>query len=142
MNCLADAIPNRTSNLTEETGLQRSDLKLLEVRLDSFKVNLLLKAIMEGESSLTSLSLLGILDLSQLEPEYLLVVFDKLKEFGAVYRYPDEHPQPGLVRTLFEKIAAGTNLKTLRLQDFPDLSQVTRNTLCKMVTQLEELDLH
>ena len=115
MNCLADAIPNRTSSLTEETGLQRSGLKLLEVQLDRFKLNLLLKAIMEGESSLTSLSLLGILDLSQLEPEYLLAVFDKLKEFGAFYRYPDEHPQPGLVRTLFEKIAAGTNLKTLRL---------------------------
>ena len=81
------------------------------VQLDRFKVNLLLKELREGESSVTSLSLLGILDLSQLEPEYLLAVFDKLKEFGTVYQYLDEHPQPGLVRILLEKIAAG-NLKT------------------------------
>ena len=64
------------------------------MQLDRFKVNLLLKELREGESSVTSLSLLGILDLSQLEPEYLLAVFDKLKEFGAVYQYLDEHPQP------------------------------------------------
>ena len=44
-------------------------------------------------------------------------------------------------KTLFEKIAAGTNLKTLRLHGFHDFSQVTRTTLCKVVTQVEELDL-
>ena len=96
------------------------------MQLDRFKVNLLLKELREGESSVTSLSLLGILDLSQLEPEYLLAVFDKLKEFGTVYQYLDEHPQPGLVRTLLEKIAAGTNLKTCTYPENPYALRISK----------------
>ena len=106
-------------------------------------VNLLFKTMVQSETSVTSLSLLGNLVLSELEPEYLFGVFDKLKELGIrAGDNPQNHPrQRATVRTLCEKIAAGTKLKTLRLQGFSDLSQVNRSTLTKMVTHLEELEL-
>ena len=73
-------------------------------------------------------------------------VFDKLKEFGvracgADHPPHKRHREPHMVKTLCEKIAAGSNLKTLRLEGFHDLSQVSRSTLTKMVTHLEELEL-
>ena len=106
-------------------------------------VNLLFKTMVQSETSVTSLSLLGNLVLSELEPEYLFGVFDKLKELGIrAGDNPQNHPrQRATVRTLCEKIAAGTKLKTLRLQGFSDLSQVNRSTLSEMVTHLEELEL-
>ena len=127
MNCLADSIIDGQSNLRRlvikdviynsndvdsarfATALNK--IETLEVNLYTDEVNLLLKAMMEEDTSVSSLSLLGNQDLSQLEPEHLFGVFDKLKEIGAfAYASP---PQPHLVKTLFEKVAAGTNLKTL-----------------------------
>ena len=43
--------------------------------------------------------------------------------------------------TLCEAVAAGTNLKILRLQHVDDLSQVSRQSLSRMVTQVEEFEL-
>ena len=127
MNSLADSVLDGPSNLKRlvfrdvnyngndvdsvrfATALNK--IETLEVKLSIDIVNLLLKAMMEEDTSVSSLSLLGNQDLSQLEPEHLFGVFDKLKEIGAfAYASP---PQPHLVKTLFEKVAAGTNLKTL-----------------------------
>ena len=104
MNCLADSILDGKSNLKRlvfkdviynsndvdsarfATALNK--IETLEVSLCTDEVNLLLKAMMEEDTSVSSLSLLGNLDLSQLDPEHLFGVFDKLKEFGAfAYAY-------------------------------------------------------
>ena len=104
------------------------------------QANLLFKKMMEEGTSITSLSLRGYHTLSQLQPKYFFGVFDKLKEFGADAFFGIAEPE--VVRTLCEKIAAGSNLKILRLQGFLDLSQVDRSTLSRMMTHLEELELH
>ena len=46
-------------------------------------VGLIFKTMMQGQTSGISLSLLNNQVLSEIEPEYLFSVFDKLKEFGA-----------------------------------------------------------
>ena len=127
-------------------------IETLEVQLCKGEVNLLLEAMMDEETSVKSLSLLGKLLLSDLEPEYLYGVFDKLKELCIASDIPRDRPLPGgppvkpvplpyPMRTLCEKIASGTNLKILRLCGFHDLSEVSRITLERAVTQLEELEL-
>ena len=110
---------------------------------------MLFKNMTQEDTSVTSLSLFHNLVLSELEPDYLfnVYVFDKLKEFGVKACGGADHPphilhrEPHMVKTLCEKIAAGSNLKILRLEGFRDLSQVSRSTLTKMVTHLEELEL-
>ena len=118
-------------------------VEVLDVELLAPEVNLLLKAMMENETSVTSLSLSGQLVLSHLEPDYLFGVFDKVKELWVVNdssRFIP--PRLDLVTTLCEKVAMGTGMRKLTLQGFHDLSLVDRSTLSTMVTKLEELTLH
>ena len=125
-------------------------VQILEV--DSYTeadVNMLFKKMTQEDTSVTTLSLFHNLVLSELEPDYLfnVYVFDKLKEFGVKACGGADHPhhilhrEPHMVKTLFEKIASGSNLKILRLEGFHDLSQVSRSTLSRMVTQVEKLEL-
>ena len=153
--CLVDAIlgmsnPINLKRLRLKMGYPRdidsvrlvtalNKIEILEVQLREEDASLLFKVMMHYEGSVTSLSLLGNLSLSRLEPEPLFHVFDKLKVFGArCYNLPLE---AGLVKTLFEKIASGTNLKKLRIDGCPNLSQVSPGLLRNMVAQLEELEL-
>ena len=116
-------------------------IEILEVQLFHEDLNLLFKAMMQGETSVTSLSSLwGHLYLSELDPESFFGVFDKLKEFGIISS-ENVPTEPSMVATFFEKIASGTNFKTLRLRGSFDLSQVNGSLLRRMVTQLEDLDL-
>ena len=120
---------------------------VLEVNLYKDEANMLFKMMMQDETSVTSLSLLSHHYLPELEPLYLFGVFHKLKEFNAFANDPlwnemrNLHPRPDLVATLCERVAAGTNLKILRLNKIDDLSQVSCRSLTKMVTQVEELEL-
>lgn len=160
--CVVEAILDRPNNLKRlvlnnvsyNLGVRSlrlvtalNKIEILEVDLNGeADVNLLFKTMMQEKTSVTSLSLLRSLVLSELEPEYLFGVFDKLKEIDVNAGDDDEPPlnhlrQPDMVKTLCEKIAAGTNLKILRLKGFHDLSQVSRSSLSRMVTQLEELEL-
>ena len=160
--CVVEAILDRPNNLKRlvlnnvsyNLGVRSlrlvtalNKIEILEVDLNGeADVNLLFKTMMQEKTSVTSLSLLRSLVLSELEPEYLFGVFDKLKEIDVNAGDDDEPPpnhlrQPDMVKTLCEKIAAGTNLKILRLKGFHDLSQVSRISLSRMVTQLEELEL-
>ena len=110
---------------------------ILDVCLCEEEANLLFKKIVEEETSVISLSLRGCLRLSQLEPDCLFGVFYKLKEFGADAGYSDsplfhQPADPDMVKILFEKIAAGSNLRKLQLTNFSDLSQVDRSTLSNL----------
>ena len=144
------------NKISYKMGLDSSRLftalnKIQILELDSYTepdVNMLFKKMTQEDTSVTSLSLFHNLVLSELEPDYLfnVYVFDKLKEFGVRAgdaHHPPHilHREPHMVKTLFEKIAAGSNLKILRLENFHDLSQVSRSTLSRMVTQVEKLEL-
>ena len=162
--CVVDAILDRPNNLKRlmlnkisyKMGVDSSRLftalnKIQILELDSYTepdVNMLFKKMTQEDTSVTSLSLFHNLVLSELEPDYLfnVYVFDKLKEFGVRAcgaNHPPHilHREPQMVKTLCEKIAAGSNLKILRLENFHDLSQVSRSTLSRMVTQVEKLEL-
>ena len=160
--CVFDAIVNRPNNLKRlvldkvsyKDGVDSlrlvtalNNIRILKLNLyKEDDVNLLFKTMMQKKTSVTSLSLLGNLVLSELEPEYLFGTFDKLKEFG-IRACDADHPplnhlrKPDMLKTLCEKIADGTNLKTLRLEGFHDFSHMSRGTLSRMVIQLEELEL-
>ena len=70
-------------------------IETLEVQLCKGEVNLLLEAMMDEETSVKTLPLLGKLLLSDLEPEYLYGVFDKLKELCIASDIPRDRPLPG-----------------------------------------------
>ena len=159
INCVLDAILDRPSHVkrlllkcdnikTKDVNSVRlvtaiNKIQVLKLCLGGIveeQANLLFKKMMEEGTSITSLSLRGCYTLSQLQPKYFFGVFDKLKEFGADALYGIAEPE--VVRTFCEKIAAGSNLKILRLAGFLDLSQVDRSTLSRMMTHLEELELH
>ena len=133
INCVLDAILDRPSHVkrlflkcdnikTKDVDSVRlvtaiNKIQVLKLGLGGIveeQANLLFKKMMEEGTSITSLSLRGYHALSQLQPKYFFGVFDKLKEFGA-----DDSEfgiaEPEVVRTLCEKIAAGSNLKVLRL---------------------------
>ena len=73
----------------------RDKMDTLEVQLCVGEVDLLLEATMDEETTVKSLSLLGKLLLSDLEPEYLYGVFDKLKQFCIAIDIPRDRLLPG-----------------------------------------------
>ena len=154
--CLVDAIlnrPNKLKRLFLKCGRHGVDpallvtalnkVEILEVSLFKDEANMLFKLMMQDETSVMSLSLLAFHHLSELEPRYLFGVFHKLKEFNAFQNllFQNLPPWRDLMATLCETVAAGTNLKILRLQHVDDLSQVSRQSLSRMVTQVEEFEL-
>ena len=146
VNCVLDAILDRSNNLkklllncaykwTNVNSVRRvttlNRVAILDVCLYEEEANLLFKKIVEEETSVISLCLRGCLRLSQLEPDHLCGVFDKLKEFCADAGYSasplfHQPADPGVVKLLFEKIAAGSNLRKLQLTNFSDISQVAQ----------------
>ena len=123
VNCVLDAILDRPNNLkkllfncaykwTDVNSVRRVNalnrVAILDACLCEEEANLLFKKIVEEETSVISLSLRGCLRLSQLEPDFLFAVFDKLKEFGADAGYSasplfHQPAYPGVVKILLEK---------------------------------------
>ena len=116
-------------------------IEVLEVALTEEQANILFKMMQDG-TRIKSLSIFNTLQLSRLEPRHLIGALDKLEMlFLGEKREGVAPPTQEVMNTFCKAVAAGTNLKELRLGYGYDLSQAHHRSLGRMATQLVELYL-
>ena len=116
-------------------------IEVLEVYLNEEEANLLFK-MMQGKTAIRSLSFIGPLRLSKLEPTNLVRALDKIE---VLLLCPEEAEMSSnalpVAVNLFKAVAAGTNVNKLEFSLAYLGAHIDSRLLGRMVTQVKELHL-